>query len=851
MSDKKLSVDDILEEIEQSRAKQTKKAPNSDLGRVDDIIRAILEKRQDEQLQKDGRELTEKERQSLEKELKSQTRSLSKQFEKLQKEKEQERKKKADEFARKLHIEPDAEELSTPAREMTTSEIKLNRIQAEQQVKLHQTQSLPPEREEAKKKKYDELKKSANTQHIRTEMENISSYFGNYTMDDSSVDESYARLAISPTSYKELKKNRSQKIDSFMKESILTKPKEDAEAAEATAQEPAAKPVPDKATEETNAAAAKVQEPQPAYEEDEIEEAVFGYEYTDSSQTGKVRADLEKRVGRLKISLTILGAIGVNALLFSFVGKSNAALLLFGKLPVSPLLYALIALVLLVGALGAGYSIFKDAYEAFQNRRPTKDYLFLLTALVCLGVNLAFCVKPELLLYSNIHLYTPAAILALFFVFVSKYQQASLALKNFQFLSGNKTKYAVVHVEDQRSALELTKGGVDEDPCLVCNREAVFLDGFLTEAFRPDTADTLCKKMLWVVVPLALLLGVGGFLWTGDWGIAFTMLSGTMVLCSGFIGAVAVSLPFFDSASFARSFAGMMPSYGATEEFCDTNAILVDGYDLFPEDTVIMHGIKTFQGNRIDTAIVDAASVLCSARSVLQHVFLNIIGGNRALLKPVDSTQYEDLMGLSAWVDDRRVLIGNRELMINHSIAVPKQSYEEKYQKEGCEVIYLATGGELCAAFILEFTAGRRAGDAVRLLQKYHLLASVRSVDACLTADLLGRVFHVDSGCFKVLPSRLHAEYSRQHTVQERMDAALGNNGAPLCSIVLIAIAKKLRNCVRFGKLLYLLGTICSLLLFAAALLLGQLPVFGCWQVICYLGVILGLYWLYERNMRL
>lgn len=850
MPDKKLSVDDILEEIEQSRAKQTKKAPNSDLGRVDDIIRAILEKKQDEQLQKDGRELTEKERQSLEKEIKSQTRSLSKQFEKLQREKEQERKKKADAFALKLHIEPDAEEPSAPVREMTTSEIKLNRIQAEQQVKLHQTQSLPPEREEAKKKKYDELKKSANTQHIRTEMENISNHFGNYTMDDSSVDESYDRLAISPTSYRELKKNRSQKIDSFMKESVLTRQKEDPaeEGIPVEIDEPAA---PEAAAAEANSRAEKKLEPEAVYADEEIEESVFGYEYTDPSQTGKVRADLEKRVRRLKTSLTILGAIGVNALLFSFVGKSNAALLLFGKLPVTPLLYALIALVLLVGALGAGYSIFKDAYESFQNRRPTKDYLFLLTALACLGVNLAFCVKPELLLYSNIHLYTPAAILALFFVFVSKYQQASLALKNFQFLSGNRTKYAVAHVEDQRAALELTKGGVDEDPCLVCNKEAVFLDGFLTEAFRPDAADEFCRKMLWVALPLALLLGVGGFFRTGNWGIAFTMLSGTMVLCSGFIGALAVSLPFFDSSSFARSFAGMMPSYGAAEDFCETNAILVDGYDLFPADTVVMHGIKTFQGNRIDTAIVDAASVLCSARSVLQHVFLNIIGGNRALLKPVDSTQYEDLMGLSAWVDERRVLIGNRELMINHSIAVPKQSYEEKYQKEGCEVIYLATGGELCAAFILEFTAGQRTGDAVRLLAKYHLLASVRSVDACLTADLLGRVFDVDPGCFKVLPSRLHAEYGRQHTPQERMDALLGNNGAPLCGIVLIAIAKKLRNCIRFGKLLYLLGTVCSLLLFAAALLLGRLPVFGCWQVICYLGAILGLYWLYERNMRL
>ena len=39
---------------------------------------------------------------------------------------------------------------------------------------------------------------------------------------------------------------------------------------------------------------------------------------------------------------------------------------------------------------------------------------------------------------------------------------------------------------------------------------------------------------------------------------------------------------------------------------------MLDVASLFPNDSVTLHGIKTFQQGRIDEAIVDAASLVCS-----------------------------------------------------------------------------------------------------------------------------------------------------------------------------------------------------------------------------------------------
>lgn len=70
------------------------------------------------------------------------------------------------------------------------------------------------------------------------------------------------------------------------------------------------------------------------------------------------------------------------------------------------------------------------------------------------------------------------------------------------------------------------------------------------------------------------------------------------------------------------------------------------------------------------------------------------------LLKPVDDLVYEDGMGLSAWVDGKRVLIGSRELMLNHEIQSPDRDYELKFRRTA-EVLYILQFGELTAMFIV------------------------------------------------------------------------------------------------------------------------------------------------------
>ena len=49
----------------------------------------------------------------------------------------------------------------------------------------------------------------------------------------------------------------------------------------------------------------------------------------------------------------------------------------------------------------------------------------------------------------------------------------------------------------------------------------------------------------------------------------------------------------------------------------------------------------------------------------------------------VGGVKYEDKMGLSGWIGDNTILIGNRNLMQGHNIPVPPVTVDQKILRAG------------------------------------------------------------------------------------------------------------------------------------------------------------------------
>ena len=82
----------------------------------------------------------------------------------------------------------------------------------------------------------------------------------------------------------------------------------------------------------------------------------------------------------------------------------------------------------------------------------------------------------------------------------------------------------------------------------------------------------------------------------------------------------------------------------------------------------------------------------------------------------MDGVLYEDKMGTSAWIYKKKILVGNRDLLINHDIAVPKQAYEEKYTRKGRKALYLAVAGKIMAMFIVSYSGNTKMDHGLKNL---------------------------------------------------------------------------------------------------------------------------------------
>lgn len=895
-----ISVDDILDELRQSSAQKVSK-PITSMDHIDDIIKEILEKRQNEEIRRENRPVSLREKMELEEEIKAKTRTLTIEIEKL--------KQNHDKRLEEVLSPPQA--TSPNSREATyddllphlspTQELSIMRLKKAQQIKYKDNSGieLSQEIKTRREQKYDNLKKVANNEHLLSEMKHITDHFGNFKMDDKSVEDGYEKLAINPHSYRELKSNRSRVVDAFVldpqkppvknQDPHVTAALASAAASAATGAATAitsTQSIADEvlkggiasvsdasdATKKQNSFAIPldaIKEAQEAREERnrraaatqsgfEPEEESFAinndeeYDYNRKSQRNEILGNLQKTLSKVSFSAIVFAVLSVLSLCLVFSRPSDQNILLAASFPVTPRIYSFVMLGLLLATIIAGFSIFSNAFHSIAEKKPDKDILYSISIIIVFLSSCFISIKPEKLLDAGVVFYVPILVTLIFFNFISKRISLKLMIASFEKISGDEELYAASPITDQKAIDSLISGMEIMDSAMILrNVKTGFVRRFLAHSCAPDYSDNLSNKLIAAVFPVTIIIFALAYFISRDLYLAISLGGATPLCLTGVILPLLVSLPLNGASGIANHFAGAMPNYEAIDTFNETDGILIEATDIFPKDSVLLHGIKTFKGKRVDNAIIDAASVICSAKSVLAPVFLSIIASQVKLLKPVDSIVYEDSMGISAWVDEKRVLIGNRSLMINHSIAVPKEEYEQKYVEQGQELIYLSCEGELSAAFVVEFVKSNEAMDLIDLLQKSEVAMLIRSVDSAITTELVERVFDITGDTFKILPSHMHRTYEEQCEPLKHTDGDMVNNGGTMAIVVLTAICKRMSSCIKLGGVMQMVGAIGGALLLAVSAFLRMPALAGGIQLLIFMGLFGGIYWLYQKNIKL
>ena len=282
--------------------------------------------------------------------------------------------------------------------------------------------------------------------------------------------------------------------------------------------------------------------------------------------------------------------------------------------------------------------------------------------------------------------------------------------------------------------------------------------------------------------------------------IGISVFVGVISICTGFSSMLIVNVPMMRAEMKSAENQGVVLGFDCIEEFADTNSVLVDANQLFPQGSVKLAAIKVFSDTRIDEAIVEAASLTTQAGSILKNMFYDIIAGKTELLNPVESYIFEDSMGLCGWINNKRVLLGNRELMINHSIeGMPPVSKEKEYTENGRTAVYLSISGELSAMFLVEITPTLEIIQALQDLQKNDIYIMIRSVDSIVSINRLSELFEISPEYLKLIPFRVHEQFNEVTSYQVNQRASLACSGKFSAFASLILSCKHMKGTINVG----------------------------------------------------
>lgn len=336
------------------------------------------------------------------------------------------------------------------------------------------------------------------------------------------------------------------------------------------------------------------------------------------------------------------------------------------------------------------------------------------------------------------------ALTALFVCDLGYALDASRILDSFRTVSENYDKYASSVLKNDSFAVSLTRELEIGSPSVLIKRKTGFTDDFLKSATsRPHTGSGI-PTAAFICAILSVACGIAAGYLKSDiaTGIRYAALASAFT--SPFIATLSTLLPMVSVQKYLSKYSAVIPGYSSARDVCSANCVVLEGRELFPKGNVMLHGIKTFERERIDKAILYAASVLIQSCDTMSHVFMNVIQGKTEMLYDVDSVEYETGRGFSFWIGKTRMLLGTRDLMRAHEIELPSRDYENRYTKTSTrDAVYLAVSGRLYAMFVLSYSPNAEVESALHSFEREGVSILVHTRDFNLTPEKISTVYHI------------------------------------------------------------------------------------------------------------
>ncbi len=555
--------------------------------------------------------------------------------------------------------------------------------------------------------------------------------------------------------------------------------------------------------------------------------------YLTSEGKAQVLKDLTERFSKNKRDMIILAVLTVLLLLVTVIPANSQSGFsgVFG-------IFALIFNILLLGAaFFFRMDCLTSSLNAIKQKRLNSQLILSLAGiLTVLESVFALFARPA----ASIGIYSGVVVFALLLDSIGFHFKLSTIIRNFDFMnvSLKGRTYTIQTLEDKKFADSLGRGLLLGNPDIRYSARTKTPSKFIELSFDKNISDKYSEKIIPVAIVVSAVIGV----------ISGIVSASVVSFFAAFCCALCVSLPVGSFLALNVSLnltnkrlnkdGSMIAGYSAALECGKANSIVIDSASLFLRNECNFHGMKNFDNMRLDDVILYSAAMLIEADGPLAKVFRRVIMDKEELLPEVQSLSYEDKLGLSAWINNQRAFLGNREMLINHNIDVPHESAEKKYTHDGRKVLYLAVEGKLAAMFVVSYKADKSLIKPLHILDSSGISILVRTNDANITESMLAEEFGLSTNSIKILNSVAGNMFKeRRNTVKRTALAGIIHDGKSKSFLRSVASANNLTLTSNIMMTIQLVGIILGLLLSLIFVFISSLSLLGPIQLMAFMAV--------------
>lgn len=478
-----------------------------------------------------------------------------------------------------------------------------------------------------------------------------------------------------------------------------------------------------------------------------------------------------------------------------------------------------------------------DGLKPLAHFKSNCGTVISLAYLACLLQSLISLFTSASFVGSDHHLYSFVAAFALILNITGKLLMALRVKSNFEFISARSPAYAAKIYDDVETARRLVSGTTSSKGVVAYQHVTRFLSDFLKISYAPDPGEELSGKM----APIAIISSI---VVTVLYAILFKSVQGavsalTVMLCIGipFTGMLAGNLPMLLFSRKMLKEDAMVAGYPSVRQFCDTTAVMMNAFDLFPTGSVTLEEMIPLQQYRVSENLLMAVAVLREANSPIAPAFDELVMENNNVLPAVESVMYEDKSGVVGWIGGERVLVGNLKLMNRYHITIPADNISSKRRNSGLEVSYVAIAGQAVAVLGLSYQAEKITKEQIQRAERSGLAFIVSTTDANITPELISDRYEIYYRSVKVTsPGYSNTIDEATSKTEEASRAYVATRGR------IGSLARAIGGCIgvksniTLGIVIQIFGMILGILLSATLALYASVARLSIVELMIYIG---------------